>query len=53
MPDNPLQVLGEVYKLTPPQIFYIIWPSLKPIHELSKEEFLQIVDQFKAVYDDY
>ena len=51
LPTNPLHILSRTFKLYPEQIFHIIRHWLKPIYELTQEEYNTKVAEFKDVID--
>jgi THO complex subunit 2 len=51
LPSNPLHVLSRTFGLDPEQIFQIVRHSLKPIYELTQEEYETKVNEFKDVID--
>jgi THO complex subunit 2 len=51
LPSNPLRVLTRTFGLFPEQVFHTIRHSLKPLHELTEEEYTTKVVEFKDVLD--
>ena len=51
LPANPERVLTMNYNLPPQTTFFIIRGSLKPIYQLSPEEFREKVHLFKSVLE--
>lgn len=53
LPTNPLRVLTRTFGLYPEQVFHTIRHSLKPLYELTEEEYATKVLEFKDVLDYY
>ena len=51
LPVNPERVLTVNYNLPPPTVFFMLRGSLKPIYQLSEQEFADKVHLFKSVLD--
>ena len=53
LPTNPLHVLSRTFKLYPQQIFHVVRHCLKPLYELTDDEYSTKVAEFKDVLDYY
>lgn len=53
LPTNPLRVLTRTFGLYPEQVFHTVRHSLKPLYELTEEEYTTKVIEFKDVLDYY
>ncbi|CAI2362951.1 unnamed protein product [Moneuplotes crassus] len=51
LPTNPLHVLTRTFGMHPEQVFTTIRHCLKPLYELSPEEFKAKTEEFKDVLD--
>lgn len=51
LPTNPLHVLSRTFRLYPEQIFQTVRHSLKPLYQLTTEEYDTKVHEFKDVID--
>ncbi len=51
LPPHPEVVLTLDYKLPPQYVFFILRGSLKPLYQLTEDEFAQKVHEFKYICD--
>lgn len=51
LPTNPLHVLSRTFGLYPEQIFHMVRHCLKPLYELTPDEYNTKVAEFKDVVD--
>ena len=51
LPINPCKSMVETFKISPEQAFFILRPSLDPIHEWSNEELSKKAEEFSKVYE--